>query len=371
MRRVKVALFTDTYLPTINGITYAVQGWKRELESRGHEATVFCPSPGGEDTNVTFPAVNFPFYEGFRAAIWPPWRHDMSQYDAVHINSFFLVGYWGYRAARRHDLPLVSMVHTPIHEYLDYVTSVGALQRLGARLYRRWEARLLARSDVRVAPSAFMQDYVEEVAGDCRLLTNGVDTEFFQPTDADAFRERHGIHADRIVGYTGRLGSEKRVEELVEFAERFDGEVVVGGDGPYREEYEEIAGDNVRFLGFVPREELPAFYSLLDLFVIPSRVENDPLTVLEANACGTPVVGADAAGLTDSVVEGENGLRYEPGSIDDLARAVEEGYDDLAALSEGAVASAEEQSISRTVDRLIEFYTSGAPDSTRTENFEE
>jgi glycosyltransferase involved in cell wall biosynthesis len=117
-----------------------------------------------------------------------------------------------------------------------------------------------------------------------------------------------------------------------------------------------VSTDNVRFMGFIDREELPSFYSTLDIMVFPSRVENDPLTVPEANACGTPVVGADAAGLKDSIAEGENGYLYSPGDQDELEEAVEKCYENIDDLEDESLKKAEERSISSTVDKLLEFY---------------
>lgn len=355
----KIALFTDTYLPTVNGVSYAVESWKEELERRGHSVTVFCPAPGRDDSDATFKSFEIPFYDGYHAAYYPP-ENDISDFDAIHINSFFLVGYWGYRAARKHNLKLVSVVHTPIKEYLNYVTGSKTLQRIIGRLYQVWESRMLKRSDTCIALSDHMESHIEEMTGrdDVERLTNGVNTRFFHPQKTDSFRERYDVKSQKVIGYTGRLSSEKRVGELIEFAEQFEGEVLIGGDGPQRDKLEQkVESENVKFLGFLDREELPEFYSVIDLFVFPSRVENDPLTVLESTACGTPVIGADAAGLKDSIQEGKNGYLYEPGDIGDLADKIGKGYGNLPELSKGALRHSKKNSIAKTVDRLIELYS--------------
>lgn len=355
----KIAIFSDTYLPTINGVSYAVKNWKDELEDRGHSVTVVCPEPGNSPSNVTLKAFSLPVYKGYYASIYPPRDHDFSQYDAVHINSFFMTGYYGYRMAKKHDIPLVSTVHTPITEYLDYVTESSTLQKIIGGGYRRWEARVLKKSDHRVALSDYMENYIKDVTGgkDVERLSNGVNTSFFEEKSTERFREKYDIEKEKIIGYTGRLSEEKRVEELIEVAEKFDGQVIIGGDGPAREEYEELnEKENVKFLGFLDRGELPEFYSVLDLLIFPSRVENDPLTLLEANACRTPVVGARAAGLKDSIKEGENGYLYSPGDIEDLKDKIDKAYAELDELSNSSRKVARERSIAGTVDKLLELY---------------
>lgn len=355
----KIAIFTDTYIPTINGVSYAVESWKEEMERRGHEVTVVCPAPGGSESNATFKSFEIPFYEGYYAGYYPP-HHDFSDYDVVHVNSFFTIGYYGYRMAKKNNLKVVSTVHTPIDEYIDYVTQIDTLQKILSGIYNRWEAYLLKRADVKIALSDYMEERIEKVTeAQAKRLTNGVDTDLFQPRDFEDFRRKHDIESEKVIGYTGRLSSEKRVEELIEFSEEFEGEVIIGGDGPQRDRYEQLADSkNVTFLGFLEREELPKFYSLLDIFVFPSRVENDPLTVLEANACGTPVVGANAAGLKDSVKDNLNGYLYSPGDIDDLGEKIEKSYRNLESLKKGSIEEAEKNSISRTVDKLLQFYNS-------------
>lgn len=355
----KIAIFTDTYLPTINGVSYATQGWKKELEQRGHEVTVICPNADDCPSDVTFKSVEIPFYENYYMGLYPPRDHDFSDYDAVHLNSFFTVGYYGYRVAAKNDIKIISSVHTPIEEYTNYLTSFKPLQKAFNWMYGHWESYLLNKSDVMVALSDYMKNRIESETsgGEARQLSNGVDTNFFQPKDTEKFKREYNIEDKKVIGYSGRLSSEKRIDELIEFAENFNGEVLIGGDGPYREEYEKLAkADNIQFLGFLEREKLPIFYSALDLFIFPSRVENDPLTVLEANACGTPVIGADAAGLQDSVKTGKNGFLYKPGSIKSLKQEVEKGYSNLESLEKGSTELSHERSITKTVDKLIEFY---------------
>lgn len=354
----KIAIFTDTYLPTVNGVSYAVKSWKEEMESRGHEVDIVCPAPGDSDEDITFRSFEVPLYEGYYAGYIPPLRKDFSDYDVFYLNSFFMIGYYGYRKAKKNDITLVSIVHTPIEEYLDYVTSWKPGKILLKKVYNYWESRILSASSTGVALSDYMEEHIHSLTDECNIvrLSNGVNTEFFRPVETSDFREKYSITGEKIIGFTGRLSSEKRVEELVKFAERFEGEVIIGGDGPCREECERLVEKgNVRFLGFLDREDLPAFYSSIDAFIFPSRAENDPLTVLEANACGTPVIGADAAGLKDSISEGENGYLYSPGDLNDLGEKLEKAYSEIENISDSSLEFARRKSIASTVDDLLEL----------------
>lgn len=110
---------------------------------------------------------------------------------------------------------------------------------------------------------------------------------------------------------------------------------IIVGDGPYRTQLEQLAFDfgvreNVVFAGRVLEEELPLYYSLCDVFLMPSRfrtlyddVEGFGIVFLEANACGKPVIGSRSGGIADAVVEGQSGLLVDPDSADDIAIAIE------------------------------------------------
>jgi glycosyltransferase involved in cell wall biosynthesis len=135
--------------------------------------------------------------------------------------------------------------------------------------------------------------------------------------------------------------------------------VVFGGDGPARGHLERRAAEmdaDVRFLGFLDREELPAFYSALSVFAFPSPVETQGLVALEANACGTPVVGVDAGALSETIDDGETGYHFARGDTvafgDGLRRALADGAD----LRETCLDRRESMSVDHAVDRLTEVY---------------
>ncbi|MFB6115995.1 MAG: glycosyltransferase [Candidatus Nanosalina sp.] len=355
----KIAFLTDTYLPTINGVTYTIYNWKSELESQGHEVDVVCPSPGNEDENILFRSVRFPFYEGFRAPVLPPLSHDFSDYDVIHVHSFFLAGAYGYYLSWKHDTPLVTHVHTPIEDFLDYVSESKVFEKLVEKVYTTWEDHVIEASELSITPTVGRKEDVRDrVDQEVKVLTNGVDMDFFSEGGEEEFREKHGIESEKVIGYTGRLGKEKRLEELFELAGDFEGEIVIGGDGPMRKRYEEICEDkdNVKFLGFIDREELPKLYTTMDVFVFPSRVEAEGLVVLESNACGTPVVGANAKGLKSSIQNDINGYKYEPGDTEDLRDKLDKAYDNLEKLSKSAREKVKEKSVSSSVRELVESY---------------
>ncbi|MFB6107801.1 MAG: glycosyltransferase [Haloplanus sp.] len=359
-----VAVFTDTYLPTVNGVTYTIKTWRDRWESRGGRMDVVYPKTDGYAPRAgEYPvrSVPFPFYQGFRLGTpWIPRR--VRDAEVVHAHTPFAVGLAGLRLGA--DRPFVASYHTPTAEYADYLASGDRLGRLLGAVSERYERWFLDRADAVLAPSETTANHLREEVGvstPVTVLPNGIDLGRFRPVDATAFRERYGLAGvdGPLVGYTGRHGYEKRLRDAVDAAAGLDATLVFGGDGPARADLEARAaetGVDARFLGFLDRDELPAFYSALDAFVFPSPVETQGLVALEANACGTPVVGADEGALADTVVSGVTGYRYPTGDVAALRDAVRRTLDERASLSESCLARRDRHGVDRAVDRLEEVY---------------
>jgi 1,2-diacylglycerol 3-alpha-glucosyltransferase len=163
------------------------------------------------------------------------------------------------------------------------------------------------------------------------------------------------------VGYTGRHGYEKQLPDLVRAADGLDATLVFGGDGPAREDLAALARKldvDARFLGFLDREELPAFYAALDVFGFPSPVETQGLVALEANACGTPVAGVDAGALAETVEDGETGYTAPAGDVETFRAVIERTLAEREALAEACLDRRDDISVEHAVDELETVYES-------------
>lgn len=362
--RPHVATFTDTYLPTVNGVTYTIEGWRDRYRHRGGRMDLVFPDAAGYDPGEgEYPvlSVDFPFYEGYRLS-FPTLPDAVRDADIVHTHTPFGVGLAGLRLARRGDVRHIASYHTPTSEYAEYLlpTDIG-VDTLEATC-RKYESWFFERADLILAPSEFTANHVRRLGVDTRIeiLPNGVDTDMFRPVDPSAFIDRYGLPEDRpLVGYTGRHGYEKRLDDAVAAAADLDISLVFGGDGPARDDLEAAADSrevDATFLGFLKREELPAFYSALDAFVFPSPVETQGLVALEANACGTPVVGADDGALATTIDEGETGYRFETGNVDALRDALERTLTETDTLAGSCLDTRSRIGLDRAVDRLESCY---------------
>jgi glycosyltransferase involved in cell wall biosynthesis len=361
-----VVAFTDTYLPTVNGVSYTIETWRDRWERRGGQMDVVYPDADGHDPDGgehPVRSVAFPFYDGFRVSVpRVPREVRHADFAVVHAHTPFGLGLSALRLAGRRDLPFVVSYHTPTAEYADYLTSSPRLESGIERLSTRYERWFLSHADVVVVPSAETRTQLAEIGVDAavEVVQNGVDVERFAPVDPTAFRDRHDL-SGRLVGYTGRHGFEKRLPDIVRAVARMDDDVTVvfGGDGPARESVERAARDHgvdARFFGFLPREELPAFYSALDVFAFPSPVETQGLVALEAIACGTPVVGVREGALRDTIDDGVTGYHYAPGDIDGFRDGIQRALDGRDRLEENCLARRQPISVERAVDDLAAVY---------------
>ncbi len=364
MPPVSVAAFTDTYLPTVNGVSYTIRTWRDRWRDRGGRMDVIYPGSDEYDPEPGEHPVGslpFPMYEGFRLGL-PTIPDAVAGVDIVHAHTPFAVGLGGVRLARREELPLVTSYHTPTAEYAEYLSSRPRVERRIQRVAERYERWFLSRSDAIVCPSADTKARVDRnvtVDTPAVVIPNGVDTEFFAPADADAFRARYDLPEGPLIGYTGRHGYEKNLSEFLHAADGTDASVVIGGDGPARADLEELAADlglDARFLGFLPREDLPGFYSALDAFVFPSPVETQGLVALEANACGTPVVAVDAGALSTTVDDGVTGYHYAHGDVTGCRDAIRRVLDERASLSALCLDRRDAVSVDHAVEKLSTLY---------------
>ncbi|TWD15489.1 glycosyltransferase family 4 protein [Marihabitans asiaticum] len=338
----RVAIATESFLPSLNGVTTSVCRVTEELGEQGHEAMIIAPGPAPA-SYVGHPVRSLPgvTVRGFRAGL--PTRelsralHDFRP-DVVHLASPFLVGACGVREALSRDVPTVAIYQTDMPSYVQQ-HGPGAVGRGAGALTWRWIRRLHERADLTLAPS---QPTLEELRrhGVPRtgLWGRGVDTRLFSPSWREeegtlALREALAPRGEVILGYVGRLAPEKELHRLVELASLPGTRLVLVGEGPSRNELgalltEAVATSGRRpnlppaFLGSRTGHALARAYAAFDVFVHTGTKETFGQTLQEAAATGMPVVAPCAGGPLDLVDHGVTGLHYDPARPGALRAAV-------------------------------------------------
>jgi glycosyltransferase involved in cell wall biosynthesis len=363
----RVAAFTDTYLPTVNGVTYTLQSWRDCWNADGGAMDVVYPGDSDyvpEAGEHPVRSVPFPFYEGFRvAAPRLPDAVRSADLDVVHAHTPFSLGLSGLRLSWRRGVPLVASYHTPAGEYAGYLGPTERIADAVRGTAETYERCFYDRAAVVLVPSRAMLRHLRSqvgIASRIEVVGNGVDVERFRPVAYDGFLARHGVPADRpLVGYTGRHGYEKDLDRLVDAVDGLDVTLAFGGDGPAREMLEARAAEadvDAHFLGFLDRDELPAFYSALDVFGFPSPVETQGLGALEANACGTPVVGVDSGALSDTVDDDVTGYHFPKDDVPAFRAGIRRALRENERLSANCLDRRESLSVHNSIERLAGIY---------------
>jgi len=320
---------SESFLPTVNGVTTSVCRVLESLRDRGDEAVVIAPTDG-DGSYAGFPVVGVPAvaYRRFPVGLpGPSVQRTLEAFgpDLVHAASPFLLGAEGIAAARRLGVPTVAVYQTDVAGYaLRHRWGRGA-----ARLARAWVRRMHEQADLTLAPSSAALAELTDL-GVPRLARwgRGVDLDGFHPnlrSDERTRALRRALAPDGqvLVGYVGRLAPEKRVERLRALRGMRGIRVVIVGDGPAAADARRaLHGVPTTFLGQLTGDDLRTAYAALDLFVHTGTEETFGQTIQEAQASGCPVVAPRAGGPIDLVEHGHTGLLYAPEDDVALARAV-------------------------------------------------
>ena len=321
----KIALFTETFLPKVDGIVTRLTKTVQHLVAAGDELLIFCPE-GAPETYmgarvVGVPAMPLPLYPELKLALPRPMVSDALDAfnpDLVHVVNPAVLGLGGIWGAKQKGYPLVASYHTHLPKYLEHY-GLGMLEPV------LWELLKMAHNQAQLnlcTSTAMVAELSEKGIQHTALWQRGVDTELFRPElRSQSMRERLlGGRSDtgQLLLYIGRLSAEKQIERIRPVLDAMpNARLALVGDGPYRQQLETLfAGSAANFVGYLAGEELASAYASADAFLFPSSTETLGLVLLEAMAAGCPVVGANRGGIPDIVSDGVNGCLYEPDGVD-------------------------------------------------------
>lgn len=327
----KVALFTETFLPKIDGVTNTLSYVLEYLARHGHESILFAPDGGPERYHATqvygYVGYSFPIYPELRFV--PPHvkvadRLRRFNPDVVHVLNPLSLGLAGQWHAKQLGIPVVASFHTDVPGFARR-WGFGAVSE-GLNYYVRWVHN---QADLNLVPSQTTLRELSSMGYErLKVWTRGVDQDLFNPRQRDdewRYRLTDGHPEDMLMVVVSRVSKEKRIDLLRDVLDATPGlRLAIVGDGPTRPELEQVfKGTKTVFTGFLKGVPLAKAYAAGDLFVFPSAVETLGNVLLEAMASGLPVVAAKIGGPLDIVFPGENGLFFEPFDQDDLVRQVQ------------------------------------------------
>ncbi len=374
-RPLRIAVFSDSFLPILNGVSVSIDSLVTELRNRGHSVHVYtASSPFYKDPDPNtfrFPAIEVPIWKQYPLA-YPPFygmlrKFRRSSYDLIHTHTPFTIGFVGLRWAESHGLPIVSTYHTLYDRYAHYI-------RFFPRRYIRFKIAKHTNFyynsvDHLIPPSEAAMKWLlrHSVSTDVTVIPTGAPSR--KLFDRSEVRHSLGIPPEqRILLYVGRLAREKNMGVLFDmaalaFREDPSLRLWLVGDGPYRDECTAMVrklgiGDRVRFVGFVPRTEVDMYYEAADLFVFSSITETQGLVVQEAMSYGVPAVAVGGGGASEGIVDGMNGfvVRNDPGSFAETVVQVVKDDKLMAKLSDGATQFVRMHGTNEMTDKVLEVY---------------
>ncbi|MCL2196702.1 MAG: glycosyltransferase [Treponema sp.] len=401
----KIAMFTDSYWPRVNGVTVSVDSFSRALIKEGHDVLIVCssypedgnipisfyenPSKANEPLVVKVPSLPVFISKEDRLAKfskmnWVFKQVDSFNPDIIHINTEMMIGEFGIWYARTHNLAIVYTFHTMWEDYgPNYFPFLpvfvvkffirGILKSVLRRAYRV----IVPTPQIKQAIMRYRLKIIPF------MLPTGIEPDLFRNSKSDiaAFRAKlEGLFPilknKRIVLFAGRIGKEKNLGFLLNILPEIiskhpDVILLIAGNGPDLEYYKEEAArlgieNTCVFTGYFDRKDLALVYSVSELFLFPSLTDTQGLVTLEAMLSGTPVVAIGALG-TLTVMGGDNGGFMVKNNAAEFTGRVLELLEDkelYARKSEEAKNHAKAWSIEELTKKLIGLYKETISDYT-------
>lgn len=266
------------------------------------------------------------------------------------VSNCFAVGHF----AKRRKIPTAYIIHELINERIK--TSTNPYNWYVTKWYQLATRYAIAKIDYFIANSSYIRKFIiKEGALPKRTYI------IYNPIDHSIFSPKQNIQKEIDVLYIGRLSIEKGVEVLIK-ATRFISEnrkILIIGDGPLRNKLEILARNtskNIQFLGWVDTEELIKFIIKSKILVVPSLSEPQGIVVIEAMACGIPVIGSNTGGIPDMIEHGRNGWLVEPNNPEILGNTIESVLS-----NENLIESASKEALKTTVNFSIKKFDKEIP----------
>ena len=332
----RVAVFTDNDFDKVNGVTTTLRAMLRHAPF-GIQPRIYTAS----DLPVATPdylalksvGVGIPYSREMR--IYAPRLRAFARtaeadgISVVHVTTPGPIGLAARFVASRLRLPLVGSFHTQLAAYATMFSRSETAVRI-MRSYMNWLYRPSRRL---LVPSESTRSLLADGGLDRSrivLWTRGVDTQIFAPARrSEALRERWGVSDRRpALIYVGRLSREKGLAlfddlQTLLIQHHVSHRFIFVGDGPMREELKRLCPDAV-FTGTLPHSKVAEAMASADVFVFPSTTDSAGNAVLEAQACGLPVIVSDEGGPSENMRDSETGFVCEAGSATSFCRPIAE-----------------------------------------------
>ena len=332
----RIGIFSDTYIPQINGVSTSIEMLRKGLEKKGHKVYIVTVNPDNlkyikEDRVLRIPGVPIGIFDYRLTSIYPAraiktiksWN-----LDVIHSQTEFGIGTFARIIAKQYHIPLVHTYHTMYEDYIHYITK-GYFQKTGKKIVEHLTLFYCDTTATElIVPTKKTYDLFKEkykVKRNVHIVPTGIEVEKYSKKYSDEviekLKEKIGIKKEDInLIFVGRLGLEKSVDFLINNHKNIvkkhpNCNLIIIGDGPERENLEKLVKknkleNNVFFTGKVPLSDIGMYYHLGSIFVTASKTETQGLTVLEALAASLPVVAIKDESFIDPIKDNYNGYLF-------------------------------------------------------------
>ena len=342
----KIAIFTNNYLPNPYGVSTSVEGFRLSLNKKDHAVSVFAPQwfepfVKDEENIFRYPAIKVPTKIDFSLVV--PFsaqidaQIDKMDFDIIHAQHPNLLGMTGKRWAQKKNVPLVFTWHSLYDRYAHYMPFVP--EKISAHIAMKNAAYFAEQVDHVIVPTKSIIPLIEKagVTHDrISIVESGVDEKLFANSDGQSVREKYEISTDKIVLTTiSRLTEEKNVIFLAQKVARVlkENENVVFlccGEGDQKDEMYKIfvdycVFDRVIFTGKISRDMVKNYLAAGDIFVYASTSETQGTIVTENMYVGRPIVGVGIYGVGSLIEDEKNGIatREDDSFLENIQRLID------------------------------------------------
>ncbi len=383
----RIGLFSDTYVPEVNGVAVSILTLQEELMKHGHEVFIITTHSSlfnkQKDGNILrLPGIELKKLYGY--VMSQPLQlfalNDIKemQLDVIHAHTEFGVGLYARLVAFLLHIPIIATYHTTYEEYTHYLVpfnsqTIDKMAKKTVEKFSKWVSDTCLEI---IAPSEKTKELLEKykIKKPINIIPTGINLQRFKKTPeaqnvATALRKELKLVDKFVLLFVGRIATEKSVDLIIEALPAIKEKIanvhlLVVGDGPQFNDYVNLAKNlkseaDITFVGKVATDAVAKYYHVADVFISASTTETQGLTFIEALSSGLVVFARDRLVVADLLLEAETGYFFDdgPGLLEVLVKYQKKTAADQAKMLNQAVAIAKSYDSEAFYEKVLAVYT--------------